>query len=37
MLELNVGVGWVLDNDEFYLAGEWLTQCGLTRQPLAIT
>ncbi|WP_072080696.1 SymE family type I addiction module toxin [Yersinia nurmii] len=25
------------DNGELYLAGDWLTQCGLTEQPLAIS
>ncbi|MBC3215114.1 type I addiction module toxin, SymE family [Serratia fonticola] len=25
------------DNSELYLAGDWLTQCGLTGQPLAIS
>ncbi|WP_447870929.1 SymE family type I addiction module toxin [Serratia fonticola] len=25
------------DNGELYLAGDWLTQCGLTGQPLAIS
>ncbi|WP_431222834.1 SymE family type I addiction module toxin [Serratia sp. L9] len=24
------------DSGELYLAGDWLTQCGLTGQPLAI-
>ncbi|HGM5488819.1 SymE family type I addiction module toxin [Serratia fonticola] len=28
---------WVRDNGELYLAGDWLTQCGLTGQPLAIS
>lgn len=32
----NIGVVWIRDNGELYLAGEWLTQCGLTEQPLAI-
>ncbi|WP_261458910.1 type I toxin-antitoxin system SymE family toxin [Serratia fonticola] len=27
----------IRDNGELYLAGDWLTQCGLTRQPLAIS
>ncbi|WP_257014256.1 type I toxin-antitoxin system SymE family toxin [Serratia fonticola] len=25
------------DSGELYLAGDWLTQCGLTGQPLAIS
>ncbi|WP_065685177.1 SymE family type I addiction module toxin [Serratia sp. 14-2641] len=28
---------WIRDNGELYLAGDWLTQCGLTKQPLAIS
>lgn len=32
----DIGVDWVRDNGELYLAGDWLTQCGLTGQPLAI-
>lgn len=32
-----IGVGWVRDSGELYLAGDWLTQCGLTGQPLAIS
>lgn len=32
-----IGVGWVRDSGELYLAGDWLTQCGLARQPLAIS
>lgn len=32
----NIGVDWVRDNGELYLAGEWLTQCGLTEQPPVI-
>lgn len=35
--EPNIGVDWVRDNGELYLAGEWLTQCGLTEQPLVIS
>ncbi|WP_310795448.1 SymE family type I addiction module toxin [Serratia fonticola] len=27
---------WIRDNGELYLAGDWLTQCGLTGQPLTI-
>ncbi len=34
--EPNIAVDWVRDNGELYLAGEWLTQCGLTGQPLVI-
>jgi hypothetical protein len=33
----NIGVIWIRDNGELYLAGDWLTQCGLTGQPLAIS
>ncbi|MFP1740365.1 SymE family type I addiction module toxin [Lonsdalea quercina] len=33
----NIGVDWIRDNGELYLAGDWLTQCGLTGQPLAIS
>ncbi|WP_447875088.1 SymE family type I addiction module toxin [Serratia fonticola] len=33
----HIGVDWVRDNGELYLAGNWLTQCGLTGQPLAIS
>lgn len=32
-----IGVGWVRDSGELYLAGDWLTRCGLTGQPLAIS
>lgn len=32
-----IGVDWIRDNGELYLAGDWLTQCGLTGQPLAIS
>ncbi|MGM0512202.1 MAG: SymE family type I addiction module toxin [Pseudomonadota bacterium] len=32
-----IDVGWVRDSGELYLAGDWLTQCGLTGQPLAIS
>jgi len=35
--EPNIGVDWIRDNGELYLAGDWLTQCGLTVQPLAIS
>lgn len=33
----HIGVDWVRDNGELYLAGDWLTQCGLTGQPLVIS
>jgi len=33
----NIGVDWIRDNGELYLAGDWLMQCGLTGQPLAIS
>ncbi|ALX94582.1 hypothetical protein AV650_13895 [Serratia fonticola] len=32
-----IGVDWIRDNGELYLAGDWLTQCGLTGQPLVIS
>ncbi|UAN64946.1 SymE family type I addiction module toxin [Serratia sp. JSRIV006] len=32
----HIGVDWIRDNGELYLAGDWLTQCGLTGQPLTI-
>lgn len=32
----NIGMDWIRDNGELYLAGDWLTQCGLTGQPLVI-
>ncbi|MBE0150063.1 type I toxin-antitoxin system SymE family toxin [Serratia fonticola] len=32
-----IGADWIRDNDELYLARDWLTQCGLTGQPLAIS
>nr|WP_071994560.1 SymE family type I addiction module toxin [Chania multitudinisentens] len=32
----HIGADWVRDNGELYLAGDWLTQYCLTRQPLAI-
>ncbi|KEY58179.1 SymE family type I addiction module toxin [Serratia sp. DD3] len=41
LLEVDVppdlGVDWVRDNGELYLAGEWLTQTSLAGQPLAIS
>ncbi|WP_447888701.1 SymE family type I addiction module toxin [Serratia fonticola] len=33
----HIGVDWRRDNGELYLAGDWLTLCGLTGQPLAIS
>ncbi|CAI1536364.1 HSP20-like domain of uncharacterised function (DUF1813) [Serratia fonticola] len=33
----HIGVDWIRDNGELYLAGDWLTECGLTGQPLAIS
>ncbi|MFV9064859.1 type I toxin-antitoxin system SymE family toxin [Serratia fonticola] len=33
----DIGVDWVRDNGELYLAGDWLTQCGLIGQPLVIS
>lgn len=33
----DIGVDWVRDNGELYLAGDWLTQCGLTGQQLTIS
>lgn len=33
----DIGVDWIRDNGELYLAGDWLTQCGLTEQPLVIS
>ncbi|TQI80071.1 type I toxin-antitoxin system toxin SymE [Serratia fonticola] len=33
----DIGVDWVRDNGELYLAREWLTQSGLTGQPLAVS
>ncbi|HHQ6568044.1 type I toxin-antitoxin system SymE family toxin [Serratia fonticola] len=32
----HIGIDWIRDNGELYLAGDWLTQCGLTGQLLAI-
>lgn len=32
----HIGIDWIRDNGELYLAGDWLTQCGLTGQPLVI-
>lgn len=33
----NIGADWVRDSGELYLAGDWLTKCGLAGQPLAIS
>ena len=33
----HIGVDWIRDNGELYLAGDWLTQYDLTGQPLAIS
>ncbi|CAI0972869.1 SymE family type I addiction module toxin [Serratia sp. JSRIV002] len=33
----HIGVDWIRDNGELYLAGDWLAECGLTGQPLAIS
>ncbi|NTY90119.1 type I toxin-antitoxin system SymE family toxin [Serratia fonticola] len=33
----HIGADWVRDNGELYLAGDWLAECGLTGQPLAIS
>ena len=33
----DIGANWIRDNGEQYLAGDWLTQYGLTGQPLAIS
>ncbi|MFP1741086.1 SymE family type I addiction module toxin [Lonsdalea quercina] len=32
----HIGMDWIRDNGELYLAGDWLTQCGLTGQQLTI-
>ncbi|HBE9177822.1 TPA: SymE family type I addiction module toxin [Serratia fonticola] len=32
-----IGVDWMRDNGELYLAGDWLAECGLTGQLLAIS
>ncbi|MBC3378266.1 type I addiction module toxin, SymE family [Serratia fonticola] len=32
-----IGVDWMRDSGELYLAGDWLTQYGLTGQPLVIS
>lgn len=33
----HIGVDWIRDNGELHLAGDWLTQSGLTGQPLDIS
>ncbi|QGU88096.1 SymE family type I addiction module toxin [Erwinia sorbitola] len=33
----HIGMDGIRDNGELYLARDWLTQCGLTWQPLAIS
>ncbi|WP_447884566.1 SymE family type I addiction module toxin [Serratia fonticola] len=33
----HIGMDWIRDNNELYLAEDWLTQCNLTGQPLAIS
>ncbi|WP_421094441.1 SymE family type I addiction module toxin, partial [Serratia fonticola] len=33
----HIGADWVRDSAELYLAGDWLTECGLAGQPLAIS
>ncbi|WP_431222839.1 SymE family type I addiction module toxin [Serratia sp. L9] len=33
----HIGADWIRDNGELYLAGDWLTQCGLTGQLLVIS
>jgi hypothetical protein len=33
----HIGMDWIRDNGELYLAGDWLTQCCLTEQQLAIS
>ncbi|CNL69829.1 HSP20-like protein [Yersinia pseudotuberculosis] len=32
----HIGMDWIQDNGELSLSGEWLTQTGLTGQPLEI-
>ena len=32
-----IGTDRIRDNGELYLAQDWLTPCGLTGQPLAIS
>ena len=33
----HIGVDWIRDNGELYLAGDWMRQCGLTGQQLVIS
>ncbi|QXN62121.1 SymE family type I addiction module toxin [Serratia fonticola] len=33
----HIGADWVRVSGELYLAGDWLTECGLAGQPLAIS
>nr|WP_230583809.1 SymE family type I addiction module toxin [Yersinia pseudotuberculosis] len=33
----HIGMDWIQDKGELSLSGEWLTQTGLTGQPLAIS
>ncbi|WP_196061789.1 MULTISPECIES: SymE family type I addiction module toxin [unclassified Serratia (in: enterobacteria)] len=33
----DIGVDWIRDNGELYLAGDWLAQCGLTGQLQVIS
>jgi hypothetical protein len=33
----HIGLDWIRENGELYLAGEWLTQTGLAGQPLKIS
>nr|WP_261374262.1 type I toxin-antitoxin system SymE family toxin [Yersinia similis] len=33
----HIGMDWIQNNGELSLSGEWLTQTGLTGQPLAIS
>nr|WP_226974976.1 SymE family type I addiction module toxin [Yersinia pseudotuberculosis] len=33
----HIGMDWIQDNGELSLSGEWLTQTGLTGQPLDIS
>ncbi|WP_145501429.1 MULTISPECIES: SymE family type I addiction module toxin [Yersinia pseudotuberculosis complex] len=34
---LHINASWVRDNGELYLAGDWLTQCGLSGKQLTIS
>lgn len=33
----HIGVDWIWDNGELYLAGDWLTQTSIAGQPLAVS